>query len=75
MLTTDKKYRLAYLGCPTEWQAKPEDSSVAYMPVPRCETCSEWNVSQNYTYGGHKCKALSIVTDKDFGCTLWKAKS
>ena len=60
--------------------------NVAYMPVPRCETCSEWRKHELEDIGTcalaanpperHYPRALGdLETRADFGCVDWKAKS
>ncbi len=60
-------------------QFKP---GVAYMPVPRCETCGHWEEARNGVgWCGVKREKIqttpgaNLVTAADFGCTEWKEKS
>lgn len=52
----------------------PFKDGVAYMPVPRCETCAHWTTSTQ------ECAALRtgplnvIYTSLDFGCVKWNAR-
>jgi hypothetical protein len=54
---------------------------VAYMPVPRCETCSEWRADSDKKTGS--CMRVTVAgkggifyltTTANFGCVDWKAK-
>jgi len=50
----------------------PLEPDVAYMPVPRCETCRHWT-----DWGS--CEKLPwndghVRTEPDFGCVKWEAK-
>jgi hypothetical protein len=59
---------------------------VAYMPVPRCETCAHWTQREHDKTTGicgldvtpsHKMwpdMYDNIVTTEDFGCVQWKKK-
>lgn len=49
----------------------PFKPGVAYMPMPRCETCAHW-IELPYYWG--RCNPLAIETPPDFGCVQWKAK-
>ena len=67
----------------------PFKDGVAYMPVPRCETCSEWRARPDDHYEAVEqtgectsklgpwsdCHDYTILTGNDFGCVNWKAKS
>lgn len=44
---------------------------VAYMPVPRCETCRHW---QQGKHAGDYCRLLYITIPTDFGCVRWEVK-
>ncbi len=46
---------------------------VAYMPVPRCETCVHSRFTDPWDEKG-SCEALSMWIDKGFGCVQWKEK-
>jgi hypothetical protein len=63
----------------------PAQPGVAYMPVPRCETCAYWHRFELEDIG--RCgvvadpperqypRALGTLETKvDFGCVQWKAK-
>ena len=54
---------------------------VAYMPVPRCETCKYWTshtgACTEISIDAPKMPrgSLLLITTADFGCVRWKAKS
>lgn len=50
----------------------PLQRDVAYMPVPRCETCSHWEHTSVTNYG--RCLQLGIGSMRDFGCVRWEEK-
>jgi hypothetical protein len=58
----------------------PLEEGVAYMPVPRCETCKHWELSMPDKEKGNchvYCNAVNfdvLLTHKDFGCVQWEAK-
>ncbi len=64
----------------------PFKPDVAYMPVPRCETCAHWERAEYPRPGVHpagRClnkvvwhqyDKADIFTFEDFGCVQWKAK-
>lgn len=62
--------RIISANCPF----KPD---VAYIPVPRCETCKNFIVermpSEIYRVGSCKVLAIGYITP-DFGCVRWEAK-
>ena len=43
------------------------DPNVAYMPVPRCETCRQWG-----KYADGDCPVILGPTAADFGCVQWR---
>lgn len=51
-----------------------EKELVAYMLVPRCDTCAHWTTSTQ------ECAALRtgplnvVFTSQDFGCVKWSAR-
>lgn len=53
----------------------PFKQDVAYMPVPRCDSCA------HYTQSTQECAALRtgplnvIFTSPDFGCVKWKERT
>ena len=58
---------------------------VAYMPVPRCDSCGHWELDPAYmdpvgrclnkeSKIGSDCNDYTIMTDADFGCVQWKAQ-
>lgn len=60
----------------------PFEEGVAYMPVPRCETCAHWSEFRNVD-GEGECKKMQMPTSggvyylqttADFGCVQWKAR-
>ena len=67
----------------------PFKPDVAYMPVPRCETCAWWERSKIFSTHGECQYARTddldrklwataydgVLTEADFGCTEWKVKS
>ncbi len=52
----------------------PFKDGVAYMPVPRCETCGHFNVFKYISYDRRWCLSLAITPPADFGCVQWKEK-
>lgn len=63
----------------------PFEPDVAYMPVPRCETCNLWTPRVDLDAGqcGLREKSSAklwpemydcIITTADFGCVQWEAK-
>ena len=58
------------------------EDRIAYMPVPRCETCGHWKEARS---GVGWCNVkrdkiqttpgANLVTSADFGCTVWKEKN
>ncbi len=48
---------------------------VAYMPVPRCETCARWDKSEGVA-GSEvgRCLWMNSNTFKSFGCVQHKPK-
>lgn len=48
----------------------PFKTDVAYIPVPRCDSCAHWTGMPSY-WGS--CKQLVITTPPDFGCVQWRA--
>jgi hypothetical protein len=58
---------------------------VAYMPVPRCETCKHWGPFTDGS-GAKECRKVHALDTKiraayeelmvadDFGCVQWEAK-
>ena len=58
----------------------PFEDGVAYMPVPRCETCKHWfERPPVHEVKAGECVALSVgnrtmFTAGDFGCIRWEAK-
>jgi hypothetical protein len=54
----------------------PFEVGVAYMPVPRCDTCKHWRKSDNYYGSCAMDDGLGVRTTyaADFGCVLWEAK-
>ena len=65
----------------------PFEPDVAYMPVPRCDSCAHWIPVKHLEHTWSACEELStgrvastegddvIQTRADFGCVQWKAKS
>lgn len=61
-------------------------NGVAYMPVPRCETCAYWHggaEGSNESSDGRKTcieptispeQMDEVMTLPDFGCVQWKEK-
>ncbi len=61
----------------------PLAPDVAYMPVPRCDTCAHWTLRPEYVepHGactaeeiGSDCNDYTIIVPADFGCVQWKSK-
>lgn len=58
----------------------PFKDGVAYMPVPRCDTCAHWRPDRSLMTGdchliNDNCGGNSILeTDADFGCVQWQEK-
>jgi hypothetical protein len=64
----------------------PLEEGVAYMPVPRCETCKHYEAYPPHarypedTQGSCNNENIKIVSDDqfavrpDFGCVQWEAK-
>lgn len=63
----------------------PMKPNVAYMPVPRCESCALWKPRDDKDTGWCGLRELSqaklwpemydgIITANDFGCVQWKEK-
>ena len=60
----------------------PVKPDMAYMPVPRCETCKHWkhrgirNYCENPTLWLRASLTFvpPIETEGDFGCVQWEAK-
>jgi hypothetical protein len=48
----------------------PFKSGVAYMPVPRCETCAQFIQHKDPELG--VCLKLNQLVRTDFGCVQWK---
>lgn len=61
---------------------------VAYMPVPRCDSCTHWDPHDKLKIGwcnlqrtkpwATKIRAedgAGILTNADFGCTEWEVKA
>ncbi len=48
---------------------------VAYMPVPRCETCSEWSHYDHHPEDIGYCDIIAARVKKTFGCVEWKERS
>lgn len=48
----------------------PMKPDVAYMPVPRCETCAFMDPRIALPL----CRLLNVPVTKDFGCVQWKEK-
>ena len=66
-------------------EAAPFKPDVAYMPVPRCESCRHWdNIGGTNRFHGwcrlaqHDPYSMaaftSMVTHADFGCVAWRMK-
>jgi hypothetical protein len=55
----------------------PMKPNVAYMPVPRCETCKHWKPVIGVPSEG-LCRNVNagfvILVTPDFGCVKWEAK-
>ena len=51
----------------------PFKPDVAYMPVPRCDSCKHWTPHGN-GYGDCPTVQNDHGTSADFGCTQWEAK-
>lgn len=52
----------------------PFKPDVAYMPVPRCETCAHWQSSTKACAALRSGPLSCIYTAPDFGCVKWKAR-
>lgn len=61
----------------------PLKLDVAYMPVPRCESCVHFEIDPSYINPSGRCKEASVWSDcndytiyvsADFGCVQWKEK-
>ena len=64
----------------------PASAKIATMPVPRCETCKNWDKRNDYSgvckYPRRELGAAKmwvdmyddIITAPDFGCVQWEAK-
>lgn len=64
----------------------PFKEGIAYIPVPRCETCKHWTPRNQPEYTWSDCEVLStgsvvstegddvIQTQEDFGCVQWEKK-
>ncbi len=63
----------------------PFKPDVAYMPVPRCETCAHWDnlATENKHHGACRLYEHDVyapvsfsrmVTTENFGCVRWKEK-
>lgn len=58
-------------------------AGVAYIPVPRCETCIHWKARGIRRYCENRGLRLRasltfispLETEPDFGCVQWEAKS
>jgi hypothetical protein len=63
-------------GSTLEWVAEkihkhcPFKPGVAYMPVPRCDSCQLWG-----KYEPGDCPVILGPTAADFGCVQWKEKA
>ena len=52
----------------------PFKPNVAYMPVPRCETCAHWAHYPHHLPSIGICESLGMRVGTDFGCVEWKEK-
>ncbi len=59
-LDTDPDIIAAVIG-----KHSPFKEGVAYMEVPRCQTCAHWDIEHKGHWDAHECKFLS----QDFCCS------
>ena len=54
----------------------PWKPDVAYMPVPRCDTCRHWERhASNGVCSRHSDKTReALCTEGDFGCVQWDVR-
>jgi hypothetical protein len=67
----------------------PFKPNVAYMPVPRCESCKFWKLYESGQYKVGEagectkntdsgvwsdCDDYTIMTEANFGCVQWEAR-
>lgn len=60
----------------------PFKKDIAYMPIPRCDTCKHWTHRGIRDYCGHPALRLRdsllfvppLETTGNFGCVQWEAK-
>ncbi len=55
--------------------SKRFEVDVAYMPVPRCDSCAHWSGGSHSDGVCAKVIQLNgMLVPKDFGCVQWKEK-
>lgn len=55
----------------------PFKPDVAYMPVPRCDSCARWarpDPKQDGICTLWKGNRIVVTTSADYGCVRWEAK-
>lgn len=55
----------------------PFKPDVAYMPVPRCDSCARWarpDPKQDGICTLWKGNQIVVTTSADYGCVRWEAK-
>lgn len=53
----------------------PFQKDVAYMPVPRCDSCENYIHMDHHGPNDGYCDTIEAHVTGDFGCVKWEAKS